>query len=155
MEDAVEDLVIELGLEHERQLLANLPGNHQVETATSPQHTAELMAAGVDVIYQGQLSDVPEGLVGYPDFLLKTPTSEYQAADGKLSLTSDKKEIQVQLALYRKLLDNTLPAIAYLGDGTEELIDDSADKHLSKFLSDMRSALSSSTEPDVKYSHSK
>jgi len=35
--------------------------------------------------------------VGYPDFLIRHASGEYQPADAKLSLSVDKKEIQVQL----------------------------------------------------------
>lgn len=42
----------------------------------------------------------------------------YQAADAKLSLNADKKEMQIQLGCYRRLLGNNLPTTAkMLGPG--------------------------------------
>lgn len=63
-----------------------------------------MIAERVLVIYQAQLIDEAEGLIGFPDFLLLNENGEYQAADAKLSLSENKKEIKVQLDVYRKLL---------------------------------------------------
>ena len=56
-EDEFEQLVIELGLAHEKAVLDRLSEKLEVHTATSPEHTQALMSEGVDVIYQAQLLD--------------------------------------------------------------------------------------------------
>ena len=153
--DEFEQLVMDLGLEHEARILSQLKNEKEVKTAQSVSHTAELMAERTEVIYQAQLQDDDEGFIGYPDFLMLTESGEYQAADAKLSLNEAKKEIQVQLSLYRKMLGNDELALVFLGDGSEATIDDEAEKHLSKFIVEMKEALADSDEPDVRYSHSK
>jgi predicted RecB family nuclease len=74
-EDEFEQLIIELGLEHERAVLEKLAAIFEVKTATSIEDTNRLMAEGVEVIYQAQLLDENEQFSGYPDFL------EYRATD--------------------------------------------------------------------------
>ena len=59
------------------------------------------MEEDVQVIYQAQLLDEENGFTGYPDFLIKHDSGESQPADAKLSLSEEKKEIQVQLGLYQ------------------------------------------------------
>ena len=62
--------------------------------ATSPEDTQRLrlMSEGVDVIFPAQLIDAENGFVGYPDFLIRYESGEYQPADAKLSLSKDKKK---------------------------------------------------------------
>ena len=72
------------------------------------------MRQGVPVIYQGRLLNESEGLVGYPDFLIRHESGQYQSADAKLSLNENKKVIQIQLGIYRRLLANELPAFFFL-----------------------------------------
>jgi len=155
MEDEFEQLIIQLGLEHEEAVLQRLLQNLEVHTATSAEHTKRLMDDGVQVIYQAQLLDQENGLTGYPDFLIRHENGEYQPADAKLSLNEEKKEIQVQLGFYRRMLNNDLPAIVFLGDGGESLIGDEANAITNQFVTEMRELLASDEEPKVRYSHSK
>lgn len=154
-EDAFEALIIELGLEHEQVVLTQLTKEKAVHTATSPEDTQRLMAEGVDVIYQAQLLDKENRLVGYPDFLIRHASGEYQPADAKLSLSEDKKEIQVQLGFYRRMLSANLPAIVFLGNGDTAEIGDEANPITNQFVTEMRELMASDTEPLVRYSHSK
>lgn len=153
--DEFDQLVIDLGLEHERVILKELQSTQEVVTATSVEHTQALMAAKTPVIYQAQLRDEQEQLTGFPDFLILSESGEYQAADAKLSLKDTKKEIQVQLGFYRRLLNNGEDAIVFLGDGSQATISDEAEKSLNQFLIQMRAALAEAEEPAVRYSHSK
>lgn len=154
-EDAFEALIIELGLAHEQAVLTKLTKEKVVYTATSPEDTQRLMADGVDVIYQAQLLDKQNHFVGYPDFLILHTSGEYQPADAKLSLSEDKKEIQVQLGFYRRMLNSNLPAIVFLGDGDTAEIGDEANPVTNQFVTEMRELLASDIEPLVRYSHSK
>ncbi len=154
-EDAFEALIIELGLAHEQAVLTLLMKEKSVHTATSPEDTQRLMAEGVDVIYQAQLLDKENLLVGYPDFLIRHVSGEYQPADAKLSLSEEKKEIQVQLGFYRRMLNASLPAIVFLGDGDTAEIGDETNPLTNQFVTEMRELLASDTEPLVRYSHSK
>ena len=154
-EDAFEALIIELGLAHEQAVLTHLKKEKSVHTATSPEDTQRLMTQGVDVIYQAQLLDKENRLVGYPDFLIRHISGEYQPADAKLSLSEDKKEIQVQLGFYRRMLNSNLPAIVFLGDGDTAEIGDEANPVTNQFVTEMRELLASDIEPLVRYSHSK
>lgn len=154
-EDAFEALIIELGLAHEQAVLAQLMKEKSVHTATSPEDTQRLMAEGADVIYQAQLLDKENHFVGYPDFLIRHASGEYQPADAKLSLSEDKKEIQVQLGFYRRMLNANLPAIVFLGDGDTAEIGDETNPLTNQFVTEMRELLASDTEPMVRYSHSK
>lgn len=113
------------------------------------------MSECVEVIYQAQLVDAENGFVGYPDFLIRHESGEYQPADAKLSLSADKKEIQVQLGLYRRMLGTELAAITFLGDGSTGEIGEEANAVTNQFVTDMRKLLASDTEPLVRYSHSK
>ncbi len=154
-EDAFEALIIELGLAHEQAILNQLMKEKSVHTATSPEDTQRLMAEGVDVIYQAQLLDKENHFVGYPDFLIRHDSGEYQPADAKLALSEDKKEIQVQLGFYRRMLNVNLPAIVFLGDGDTAEIGDETTPLTNQFVTEMRELLASDTEPMVRYSHSK
>ena len=155
IDDPFEQLVIELGLAHEQAVLERLSGDMDVHTASSPEDTARLMAERVPAIYQAQLLNEAEGIIGLPDFLLLDGGGQYQAADAKLSLSEEKKEIQVQLGIYRRLLGTDLPAIVFLGDGEQALIGDEANAVANQFATEMRELLSSEDEPLVRYSHSK
>jgi len=154
-EDAFEALIIELGLVHEQAVLTKLTKENAVHTATSPEDTQRLMADGVDVIYQAQLLDKENHFVGYPDFLIRHTSGEYQPADAKLSLSEEKKEIQVQLGFYRRMLNANLPAIVFLGDGNTAEIGDEVYPLTNQFVTEMRELLASGMEPLVRYSHSK
>ena len=154
-EDAFEQLVLERGMEHERQVLKLLREQYDVHEARSVEHTQQLMAQDAEVIYQAQLRNEEEGFIGFPDFLIRSESGEYQAADAKLSLSEDKKSTQVQLGFYRKLLGGELPAIVFLGDGSTAEIGNKANAITSKFIIEMRSLLADEREPSVRYSHSK
>jgi predicted RecB family nuclease len=155
VDDPFEQLVIELGLAHEQAVLERLSDDMDVLTATLLEDTARLMAERVPVIYQAQLLDEDEGIIGQPDFLILHESGEYQAADAKLSQKEEKKEIQVQLGIYRLLLGSDLPAIVFLGNGEQALIGDEANPAANQFTSEMRELLSLEDEPLVRYSHSK
>ncbi|MCG7983371.1 MAG: TM0106 family RecB-like putative nuclease [Candidatus Thiodiazotropha lotti] len=155
IEDEFERLVIALGLVHEQAILQRLSGVMDVHTASSPDDTRRLIAQRVPVIYQAHLLSEEEGIIGLPDFLILDESGEYQAADAKLALSEEKKEIQVQLGIYRRLLGSQLPAIVFLGDGERALIGDEANTVANQFITEMRELLSAKEEPLVRYSHSK
>ena len=147
--------MIERGIEHERFVLVDLAANAEIVEARSELHTQELMAAGIEVIYQGQLFDEKLGLVGRPDFLIRTETGEYQAADAKLVASADKKEIKVQIGVYRRLLGNGLPGIVLLGNGDLVELGDEVDAVTDQFLQEMGVLLQTEKEPSMHYAHSK
>lgn len=155
VEDAFEQLVIDLGLAHEQTVLQNLSGTFDVHTATSPTDTNHLIVERVPVIYQAQLVDEESGIIGFPDFLILHKSGKYQAADAKLALSEKKTEIQAQLGVYRRLLGSQLPAIVFLGNGEQALIGDEANPVAKRFMTEMRELLSSPDEPLVRYGHSK
>jgi len=155
IEDEFEQLVIQLGIDHEKRVLDKLAEKADILTATSPEHTTQLIAEGAPIIYQAQLFDEENGFTGFPDFLIRHESGEYQPADAKLSLSEEKSNIQVQLGFYRRMLGTELPAIVFLGDGSEALIGDEANKLTNQFVTEMRELLSSEEEPAVRYSHSK
>ena len=111
------------------------------------------MEAGAQVIYQGRLHK--DDIIGIPDFLIRHESGEYQPADAKLARSEDKKEIQIQLGIYRKLLGGGLKALAFLGTGEVTEIGDEADQDVEKFLASMREVLAQPTPPLVRYSESK
>ncbi len=154
-EDKFQELVTKLGLDHEELVRQGLSKSFTVREANSLENTQALMDAGVDVIYQAQLVDPESGIEGRPDFLIRNESGQYQAADAKLSLTADKKAIQAQLGLYRRILGSGLPAIVYLGNGQEESVSEKADQVASEFVADMRKILANDHQPRVRYSHSK
>ncbi|MEM8497915.1 MAG: TM0106 family RecB-like putative nuclease [Pseudomonadota bacterium] len=153
--DAFDQLVMELGNEHEQSILTKLRTQFEVATASSVAHTEALMKQGTEVIYQAQLFNEAQLLIGYPDFLLRQDDGYYQAADAKLSLTANKKEIQIQLGCYRRLLGNDLPAKVFLGDGSQSIITSETDKLTEQFIDSMRTLLASDVEPSAHYGHSK
>ena len=153
--DAFNQLLIDSGLKHESTILAKLGNQHPVSKTDSFDHTRALMQQGVPVIYQGQLLNEREGLIGYPDFLIRHESGQYQPADAKLSLNENKKAIQIQLGIYRRLLANELPAIVFLGDGRTALLGNEVDPLVDEFIANMRSLLSMQQQPVVRYSHSK
>lgn len=153
--DAFNRLLSEQGLAHEAAMLAKLEEQNPVSKASSFEHTQSLMREGVPVIYQARLVDEQLGLVGYPDFLIRHESGQYQAADAKLSLSENKKSIQIQLGIYRRLLATKLPAMVFLGDGRTALLGDETDSIVDEFIDDMRRVLNLPQPPLVRYSHSK
>lgn len=155
IEDEFEQLIIELGLAHEQTILQRLSSAMAVHTAVSSEDTQRLMAEGVPVIYQAQVVDEANGFIGYPDFLIRHENGEYQPADAKLALSEKKKEIQVQLGFYRRILRSQLPAIVFLGNGEKASIGDEANPVTNQFVTEMRELLACTEEPNMRYSHSK
>ena len=148
-----DQLVMTLGTRHEWSVKRQLEKQYQVVEAVSEEHTRALMEARVQVIYQGQLTK--DGVIGKPDFLILHSSGQYQPADAKLARSEEKKEIQIQLGIYRKLLDNALPALAFLGTGEITEIGDEADKEVDKFLASMRIIMEHTEPPAVRYSESR
>lgn len=153
--DPFNQLLMDIGLEHEATILAKLQNQNDVHQANSFDHTQELMQQGVAVIYQARLLNEEKSLVGYPDFLIRHESGEYQPADAKLSQSEHKKNIQIQLGLYRHLLGNELPAIVFLGDGRTATLGDEINPLVSEFILSMKELLSMPQQPVVRYSHSK
>lgn len=153
--DEFNQLLSDRGLEHEAAMLAKLENQFPVAQATSFEHTQALIQQGVPVIYQGRLVDERQGLVGYPDFLIRQESGQYQSADAKLSLSENKKAIQIQLGIYRRLMGNGLPAMVFLGDGRTALLGDEVELLVDEFITSMRALLELEQQPPVRYSHSK
>lgn len=153
--DRFNQLLSEHGLAHEAAMLAKLEKQYPVSKAVSFEHTQALMQQAAPVIYQGRLVDEQQGLVGYPDFLIRHENGQYQAADAKLSLSENKKAIRIQLGIYRRLLNNPLPAMVFLGDGRTALLGDEVDPLVDEFITGMRTLLDLPQPPVVRYSHSK
>ena len=153
--DGFNQLLSDLGLEHEAAMLAKLGDQYAVSKAVSFEHTQALMQQGVPVIYQGRLLDEQQGLVGYPDFLIRHESGHYQSADAKLSSSENKKSIQIQLGIYRRLLANDLPAMVFLGNGRVAQLGDEVEPLVDEFITSMRALLDLPQPPAVRYSHSK
>ena len=153
--DAFARLLSDAGLEHEAAMLARLENQYPVSKAVSFEHTQDLMQEGAAVIYQGRLVDEQQGLVGFPDFLIRHESGYYQSADAKLSLSENKKAIQIQLGIYRRLLKNDLPALVFLGDGRIAQLGDEVGPLVDEFITGMRALLDLPQPPAVRYSHSK
>ena len=151
--DPFDQLMIELGHEHEQRIRDQLSAENEVVEAISLEHTQELMEAGVDVIYQGQLLDKKNQLFGQPDFLIRSNTGSYQAADAK-SAHSVKPEIGVQVAFYRRLLGGGSPGLVYLGNGAREEVEAEFDAKLNTYITEARQVLEHD-RPLVRYSESK
>jgi uncharacterized protein len=152
--DPFDQLVIDMGLEHEHVILESLAQEAEVIEAMSVDHTKELMDGGASIIYQGQLLDKSEQLFGKPDFLLRRIDGTYQAADAKLAY-SVKGEIGVQLAFYRRLLGTPHPGLVYLGTGETDVIGEEFDGKLDGVIASAREMLSRNARPDVHYGETK
>jgi uncharacterized protein len=113
------------------------------------------MQQGVPVIYQARLMNPDVGLVGFPDFLIRHESGRYQPADAKLTQSENKKGLQIQLGLYRRLLETDLPVLVFLGDNRTAVIGDEINVLVDAFLTDMRQLRRQSDQPAVRYSHSK
>ncbi|UJP05842.1 MAG: TM0106 family RecB-like putative nuclease [Nitrosomonas sp.] len=153
--DAFGQLLSRQGLAHETAVLEQLQSHYSIRKAASFDDTRQLMRQGVPVIYQARLIDEQQRLVGYPDFLIRHESGQYQAADAKLSVRGDKKSIQIQLGCYRRLLATDLPALVFLGDGRSASLGDEVNSHTDEFITDMRRLLDLAQPPTVRYSHSK
>lgn len=153
--DAFNRMLNDISLEHEAAVLAQLKNHHPVSKADSFEQTQALMQRGVPVIYQGRLIDEQQGLIGYPDFLILHDSGGYQPADAKLSTSENKKAIQVQLGIYRRLLANDLPAIVFLGDGRTAELGNEVAPVADEFIASMRALIQLPHPPAARYSHSK
>jgi len=151
----LDQLIVELGLRHERTVLAEISLDRQVVEAQSVEHTKSLMNNKTEVIYQGQLLSSDGRIFGVPDFLMLNPDGEYQPVDAKLSLDGQKEEIRIQLGIYRQLLNTDLPGIVILGNGEQVEIGDETQASSNKFIEDMKTLLGSPDVPNVRYSHSR
>lgn len=151
-EDSFERLIVTMGLEHEGRVLERFKEGYHVVEAASVEHTRELMDSGAEIIYQPQF--VWQDVFAKPDFLIRH-SEQYQAADAKLARSEEKKEIQIQLGLYRRILGNDLPALAFLGNGDINEIGHEADQPADRFLNEMRDILASTNPPAARYSNSK
>lgn len=151
--DPFDQLMIDLGHEHEQRIYDQLLADYEVVEATSLDHTQELMDAGVGVIYQGQLLDKANQLFGQPDFLIRSDDGFYQAADAKSAL-SVKPEIGVQIAFYRRLLGGDNPGLVYLGNGETATVEAGFDAKLNTYITEARQVLEHD-RPLVRYGESK
>ncbi len=153
--DPFEELIKEMGVRHERDIKRDLEQRFQVVEAKSVEHTKALMEAGIDVIYQAQLEDRQNKIIGKPDFLIRHESGEYQPAEVKLTRSSDKKEIRIQLGVYRQLMNSILSALLFLGDKSTEEFGDEVNQKADEFLADMRRILSLKHPPETHYGESK
>jgi uncharacterized protein len=153
--DPFDELIVQLGIRHEWGIKRDLEKEFQLVEAVSVEHTKELMDAGVDIIYQAQIADRQNKIIGEPDFLIRHESGEYQPADAKLARSGDKKEIQIQLGVYRKLMNSTLPALIFLGDKTTVETGDESNAEADKFLADMPTLLARKEPPEARYGNSK
>ncbi|MDR4652505.1 MAG: TM0106 family RecB-like putative nuclease [Nitrosomonas sp.] len=153
--DAFARLLSDAGLRHERRILKQLQNEYDVHHADSFEHTTILMQQGVPVIYQARLMNPDVGLVGFPDFLIRHESGRYQPADAKLTQSENKRGLQIQLGLYRRLLATDLPVIVFLGDNRTAVIGDEIDVLVDAFLTDMQQLRRQPEQPEVRYSHSK
>ena len=67
-----DELIITMGMRHEWNLKRQLEKQYQLVEAISPEHTKALMEVGVQIIYQPKIVDDAAGIVGEPDFLIRT-----------------------------------------------------------------------------------
>lgn len=150
---AFDQLLWRAGAEHEQAVATQW---NRIEQAGTPDRTYELMRAGAPVIGQAVLDRPEIGLGGRPDFLVRQPDGRYQIVDAKLaSRLKGHPEITLQLAIYRRLLGNGLPAIAALAGGVQESVGDEANEVLDQFLAQFSEALRSPEPPPVSFSESK
>ena len=152
--DPFETLVAEMGLVHERAVRDRLASEMELVEAVSADHTRDLMDAGVPAIYQAELHDEANDLLGKPDFLLLQNDGSYRPADAKLA-RSLKREIGVQLAFYRRLLGTEHTGVVYLGDGNVVEVGEDYNPHLNTFIIEARSLLNDAERPEVFFSASK
>jgi predicted RecB family nuclease len=109
--DPQAELIRRKGEEHERAYLAELRARglrivefelgDELDWERAAAQTAEALAAGVDVVYQGVF--VHDGWRGIADFLERQPDGSYEAADTKLARTSKPAHI-LQLCFYTEQL---------------------------------------------------
>jgi len=153
--DGFANLLFEAGLQHERSVLKQLENEHEVQYANSFEHTENLMQQQVPVIYQAKLINHDIGIVGYPDFLILHDSGQYYPAEAKLTQKENKKSLQIQLGLYRRLLNNDLPVMVFLGSYQTALFGEETEQLVDAFLEDIKQLKKTPDLPAARYSHSK
>ena len=135
-EDPFSQIISSKGEDHERLILDEFFKNMNVvsieksDIDSMKKQTIDSMRKGVDVIYQGSLSN--ESFYGRPDFLIKNNTKSklgdysYEIWDAKLS-RSIKPEHIIQLCCYSDMvfeITQSLPekALIITGDKNKEVI---------------------------------
>ena len=128
------EVLMNLGLEHERRHLARFPGHldlGRMPIAERAERTREALERGERVVYQGalrtetRLAETDVELVGVPDFLLPARAG-YAIRDSKLARRvggGRNRAAELQLATYGWLYEQTFaePPVAlqiHAGDGT-------------------------------------
>ncbi|MGH2954085.1 MAG: TM0106 family RecB-like putative nuclease [Solirubrobacterales bacterium] len=131
------EVLMKLGLEHERRHLARFP-NHldlgDLPIDERPERTREAVEAGEQVIYQAALraettlAGTEVEIVGVPDLLLPA-RSGYAIRDSKLARRiggGRKPEVELQLATYGWLYEQTFgepPVALQVHTGSGEILD--------------------------------
>jgi predicted RecB family nuclease len=151
-------LTAEAGNQHERAVLRRLEATDRVVPAESQAHTVELMREGVPIIYQPRLER--DDIIGYPDFLIRNASGDYQTADAKLKRDIDPHDpddqaVMIQIGVYRRLLGNGLPGRVFLGSGREVEIGEEADPLTDEFIASMRALLDSTALPPARHGATK
>ncbi len=150
--DRFEELVKEMGLEHEREVLA---GKGQYEVAQSAEHTEALMAGKSPVIYQGTLVDQNLGVVCMPDFLT-LEDGQYRAEDAKLAGTMKGKKAQIaQIGAYDIVLGSDRRGRALMPDAETYDMTDKDLNTAATFLSEMRTVANADERPAANYTATK
>lgn len=150
--DPFVELVMQKGLDHERDLLAAM--GPYVE-ATGVDHTKALMAANTPLIYQGMIIDETLGVICQPDFLV-LKDGAYRADDAKLALEADgKKEIAAQLGTYERVLGSSHRARALLSNDSVYELRDRDQRTADQFIKDMSALTATKERPVANYTASK
>ena len=150
--DRFDELVMEMGLEHEQEVLRSLG---PYETAMDAEHTTDLMNSRVPVIYQGTIVDRSLGVVAKPDFLI-LEGEEYRAKDAKLASTMDGKKAQTaQIGTYDIVLKSSHRAMALLPDGETYEIREKDLVTARHFIEDMQGIVNAKSRPDANYTATK
>ena len=154
-QDPFDQLVQSAGAQHEAEVLSLLAQHSRFETARDAQHTRQLMRDKIPLIYQPVAVDERLNLVGKPDFLI-LEGKHYRVADAKLSSSiRGRKDIQIQLALYRRLFATQDAGFVYLGNGEVVEIGPEADALADHFLQDLAMLQGMQSPPDVPFGYSK
>jgi predicted RecB family nuclease len=131
------EVLIKLGIEHERRHLARFPNHLDLGRGTiaeRAERTREAVSAGKQVIYQGALraettlAETAVEIVGVPDFLLPA-RSGYAIRDSKLARRiggGRHPAVELQLATYGWLYEQTFgekPVALQVHAGSGEILD--------------------------------
>jgi len=158
-------VLMELGLEHERRHLERFP-NHvdlgRVPWGERVERTAELVAEGERVIYQGALraettiAGTEVAIVGAPDFLLPA-RSGYAIRDSKLArrIVGRYRAVELQLATYGWLYEQSFgeaPVALQVHNGAGEIVDipyEGGEQALAGFERILRARLATEEPPET------